>query len=101
MRRGTISAGYNQVMPSQPMAKKVLKTKRKTIPAIWYGGSLLELTPARIAIVAACPAAPKSMSFRRPTRSTRKTAGQEAMKYSVPFRAARSRDMKLVKPSPE
>lgn len=33
--RGTISAGYNHVMPSQPIAKKVLKRKRKraaTIP---------------------------------------------------------------------
>ncbi len=28
MRKGTISAGYSQVMPSQPMAKKVLKRKR-------------------------------------------------------------------------
>jgi hypothetical protein len=28
--KGTISAGYSQVMPSQPIAKKVLKTKRNT-----------------------------------------------------------------------
>lgn len=28
MRKGTISAGYNQVMPSQPTAKNVLKRKR-------------------------------------------------------------------------
>lgn len=27
--KGTISAGYNHVMPSQPIAKKVLKRKRK------------------------------------------------------------------------
>lgn len=36
IRSGTISAGYSQVIPSQPMAKNVLKTKRKTacpIPA--------------------------------------------------------------------
>jgi hypothetical protein len=31
MLRGVISAGYNQVMPSQPIAKKELKTKRKTV----------------------------------------------------------------------
>jgi hypothetical protein len=31
MLRGVISAGYNQVMPSQPMAKKELKTKRNTV----------------------------------------------------------------------
>lgn len=30
IRSGTISAGYSHVIPSQPMAKKVLKTKRKT-----------------------------------------------------------------------
>lgn len=32
--RGTISAGYNHVMPSQPIAKKVLKRKRKRAAAI-------------------------------------------------------------------
>ena len=30
IRSGTISAGYNQVIPSQPIAKKVLKMKRKS-----------------------------------------------------------------------
>lgn len=36
IRSGTISAGYNQVIPSHPIPKKVLNTKRKTacpIPA--------------------------------------------------------------------
>jgi hypothetical protein len=28
--RGVISAGYSQVIPSHPTAKKELKTKRKT-----------------------------------------------------------------------
>lgn len=35
IRSGTISAGYSQVIPSHPIAKKVLKMKRKraaTIP---------------------------------------------------------------------
>ena len=34
---GTISAGYNHVMPNQPIAKKVLKRKRKraaTMPEV-------------------------------------------------------------------
>jgi hypothetical protein len=31
MLKGVISAGYSHVMPSQPMAKKELKTKRKTV----------------------------------------------------------------------
>lgn len=29
IRKGTISAGYSQVIPSHPIAKKVLKMKRK------------------------------------------------------------------------
>lgn len=32
--RGTISVGYNHVMPSQPTAKKVLKRKRKRVATI-------------------------------------------------------------------
>jgi hypothetical protein len=32
--RGTISAGYSHVIPSQPMAKKVLKTNRNTAEMI-------------------------------------------------------------------
>lgn len=35
--RGTISAGYNHVMPSQPIAKKVLKRKRERAAAIPEG----------------------------------------------------------------
>lgn len=31
---GVISAGYSQVMPSHPIAKKLLKTKRKTAATI-------------------------------------------------------------------
>jgi hypothetical protein len=93
IRSGVISAGYSQVIPSQPTAKNELKTKRSTMPAIWFGLAVEAPTPASAAMVAACPAAPKSISFRRPTLSTKKTAGHEAMKYSVPLRAARRRDM--------
>jgi hypothetical protein len=31
MLRGVISAGYSQVMPSHPIAKNELNTKRKTV----------------------------------------------------------------------
>jgi len=34
IRKGTISAGYSHVMPSQPTAKKVLKMKRKSAATI-------------------------------------------------------------------
>ncbi|CRJ80428.1 hypothetical protein BN1708_000245 [Verticillium longisporum] len=99
-------------MPSQPMAKKVLKMKRKTMPVIWKAVpsweltpvrmamvAAWELTPVRMAMVAAWPAAPKSMSLRRPTRSTSQMGGSEARKYSVPLRAARRRDMNGDMPS--
>jgi hypothetical protein len=41
---------------------------------------------------AACPAAPNSMSLRRPTFSMTKMAMSEANQYSVPLHAARRRD---------
>lgn len=53
MRRGTISAGYSQVMPNQPIAKKVLKTKRKTAAVIPRPDDVLEVVPARTAMEAA------------------------------------------------
>lgn len=101
IRRGVISAGYSQVIPSQPTAKNELKTNKKTMPTIWHALASLEPTPARIAMEAHCPAAPKSISFRRPTRSTNQIAGREARKYSVPFRAAIRRGICPVMPSPE
>ena len=74
--KGTISAGYSQVIPSQPTAKNVLKTKSRAMTAMDgpRGGlspPVSDAEPARAAIVAAWPAAPKSINFRRPTRSTR------------------------------
>ena len=62
IRRGTISAGYNQVIPSQPIAKNVLKTKRKTAcptPArvSCKGPSNRHMQPARIAMETDWPAA--------------------------------------------
>ena len=95
---GTISAGYNQVMPNQPMAKKVLKIKRKvaaTMPA--FDPPILVIT-ARMTMEPLIPAAPNSMSLRRPTFSMMNTAIQLARKYSVPLQAARIREMKGVRP---
>jgi hypothetical protein len=97
---GVISAGYSQVMPNHPTAKKELKTNRKTaaaIPALLFA-SLYAVVVARTIIEADIPMAPRSMSLRRPILSMVNTATHEAMKYSVPFRAASSRLMKGDKP---
>lgn len=98
--RDTISAGYSQVMPSQPIAKKVLKTKRKTAAQIAAPELVSEMLalPARMAIEAAMPAAPNSMSGRRPIFSMTKTAIQLARKYSVPLQAAKMRESVGVRP---
>ena len=89
---------YNHVMPSQPTAKKELKTNSSTAlttcaPLPWTLPST-----ARSTIVRHCPTAPKSMSFRRPTRSIRQIATREARKYSVPFAAAMIRDVTSERP---
>jgi hypothetical protein len=94
IRKGTTSAGYNQVMPSQPTAKKVLKIKRKAAATIPGTVPPTLVITASMTMEADCPAAPNSMSLRRPIFSTIKTAIQEARKYSVPLHAARIRDMK-------
>ena len=83
-------AGYSQVMPSQPMAKQVLKAKRKTVWAIPALVPPMASVTARIIIHTDIPAAPKSISFLRPNFSIVKTANQDAMKYSVPLQAAMS-----------
>lgn len=80
--RGVISAGYSQDIPSQPIAKKVLKTKRKTAaptPRPLLSGRLVK--PARKHMLMHMPAEPTSMSGRRPTRSTRKIGMKDARKY--------------------
>jgi hypothetical protein len=51
-----------------------------------------EVVPARIAIDAAMPTDPNSISCLRPNFSMVKTAIQLAAKYSVPLAAARSRE---------
>ena len=81
----------HQVIPSQPTAKNELKTNRNTAATMpRLALPVTDVVPAKTAIDAACPAAPNSMSFRRPKRSMVKMATHEAMKYSVPFRAASS-----------
>lgn len=92
---------HSQVMPSQPMAKKELKTNRNaaaTIPAaVLRFSSVLpsftELTAARTTMDKDMPTAPKSMSERRPNFSMMKTGTQEIKKYSVPLQAARMREI--------
>ena len=58
---GTISAGYSQVMPSQPIAKKVLKMKRKSAATMPVFLPPKLLMTASITIEKDWPAAPKSM----------------------------------------
>lgn len=58
----------------------------------------MDVVPARTAIDKACPMAPKSINFRRPTFSMVKMAMMEARKYSVPFKAASSRLRKGERP---
>ncbi len=104
IRRGTISAGYNQVMPSHPTAKKELNRKRKRaamIPEflvdifvmmvrIIYTIGLISCKKAAARVVRRgggtmqndMPAEPNSISCRRPNFSMVKTAIQDAMKYS-------------------
>ena len=98
MRSGTISAGYSHVIPSQPMAKKVLKIKRKAAAMMPGAVPPILVITARMIIEADMPAAPKSMSLRLPTFSMMNTAIQDARKYSVPLQAARMREMNGVRP---
>ena len=85
-------------MPSQPMAKKVLKMNRKAAAVTPVPDDGCEVVPARMAIEADIPTAPNSMSERRPNFSMVNTAIHDARKYSVPFAAARIREMKGVNP---
>jgi hypothetical protein len=104
---GRLKRGMEEV--SVPTAKKVLKPKRNTVATTPYSVlrrgapcssmTAVELEPARIIIEAICPNAPKSMSLRRPMRSISGIAMRPARKYSVPFAAARRRDISGPKPS--
>lgn len=87
-------------MPSHPIAKNELKTNRNmaaVIPAPLLTSEYL-LVAARMTMDADMPTAPKIMSLRRPTLSMVKMAIREAMKYSVPFSAARRRLRKFERP---
>lgn len=99
MDRGVISAGYNHVMPSQPMAKKELKTKRKTVarrPKLVL--PMLLVAPARTAMDIDIPAAPNIIKERRPNFSIVKMAIQLAIQYSVPLHADKRRLRKGERP---
>ena len=86
--RGTISAGYSHVIPSQPIAKNVLNTKRNTAAHIPPLALLKLVATARTTIERDMPAAPKTMRLLRPNLSIVNTAIHEAAKYSVPLAAA-------------
>lgn len=98
-----------QVIASQPMAKKELNTKRNTVATTPYlvssfGAPLgnvipVDTVPERIAIDAIIPNAPKSIKVCRPVRSIKGIGTSEARLYSVPFAAARSRAISGPKPS--
>ena len=99
MDKGVISAGYNHVMPSQPMAKKELKTKRKTVarrPKLVL--PMLLVAPARTAMDIDIPAAPNIIKERRPNFSIVKMAIQLAIQYSVPLYADKRRLRKGERP---
>ena len=95
---GTISAGYSQVIPNQPIAKKVLKMNKNAAATIPRVPLVFEVVPARMAIEAAMPAAPNIISDLRPNFSIVKTAIQEARKYSVSLAAASIRDKNGLRP---
>ena len=98
IRRGTISAGYNHVIPNQPIAKNVLNTKRDTAAQIPPLALLKLVAMARTAIERDIPVAPKIMRFLRPNLSIVNTAIHEAAKYSVPLAAAIMVDRVWLKP---
>ena len=93
MRRPTISAGYNHVMPNQPRAKNELNTNSRIHEMTW-AAEFSERLPriARRTNEMVCPMEPMIMSFRLPTRSMMKIAMRLARKYSVPLHAATMRD---------
>jgi hypothetical protein len=96
---GVISAGYNHVMPSHPIAKNELNTKRNTVasnPKLEL--SILLSAPARMAMDIDMPAAPNIIKVRRPNFSIVKMAIQDAIQYSVPLQAERRRDRKGERP---
>jgi hypothetical protein len=96
---GTISAGYNQVIPNHPIAKQELKTKRKTAAATSPPGVWRLAVIAKIIIEIDMPAAPKSIKVRRPNFSIVNTATHEARKYSVPLQAETIREVTRSIPS--
>lgn len=76
---GVTSAGYSQVIPSQPTAKKELKTNNITVAMRAHALLLtLLMVPAMMAMVALMPIAPNSINLRRPNLSMVKMAIQEA-----------------------
>ena len=87
-RKGVTSAGYSQVIPSQPIENQVLNKNRHRTETTWaalFPLFSMSYKPAKTAIVTAWNAAIHSMRGRRPARSMMKMAMILVMKYVVPF----------------
>ena len=81
--KGVISAGYSHPIPSQPMAKNVLKRNKKRADAIPNPLLGWLFITASITIHRDIPTAPKSIKCRLPNLSMVNTAIQDARKYSA------------------
>lgn len=84
---------YSQAIPSHPTAKKELNAKRRTALITRAAELLMLPKTARRIMVTVCPADPKNINLRRPTLSIKKTATNDARKYSVALHAAMIRDL--------
>jgi hypothetical protein len=77
IRSGVISAGYNQVIPSQPTENHELKRNKHRTETTWAAvlpSYTSSYRPARMAIVAPIKIAVHKSRFRRPSRSITKMA---------------------------
>jgi hypothetical protein len=77
IRRGVTSAGYNQVIPNQPIENQVLKRKRHKTEITW--AAVLSFPtemyrPARTTNVAPMAIEVEIINFLRPSRSMRRRA---------------------------
>lgn len=71
---GVTSAGYSQVIPSQPMENHVLNKNSMRTEKIWATLDVSLYSPARMAMVPACKTVVQSIRGRRPSLSMMKRA---------------------------
>ena len=99
MASGAYSAGRSQGMASMPTAKKKLKRNSITIATRPHPLLPLETIPARIAMQSPCPAQAKSIRLRRPRRSRHQIGTSDEMKYAMPLKPARSKEVECGMPT--